>query len=180
MADTTLSPTGLTQIEVGASDDTWGAKLNANAATVNDLFDDVGGDPALSVSHGGTGAKTAAAARASLGAAAATGGTISARVAFAPGSTLTVASDVVTVTGSYHLLDTEGAAASDNLATINGGTEFGQMLILRPASGVRVVTVQDNVGNLQLSGNFVPSSISSTLTLIYIGTFWVEVSRSQN
>jgi hypothetical protein len=38
VADTILSPTGLVQIEPGASDNTWGAKLNDNAEIINNLF----------------------------------------------------------------------------------------------------------------------------------------------
>jgi hypothetical protein len=63
-ADTTLTPTALTQIEVGASEDTWGEKLNANTATINGWFDS---GPALKVANGGTGATTAAGARTALG-----------------------------------------------------------------------------------------------------------------
>lgn len=67
MADTTLTPTGLTQIEVGASEDTWGTKLNSNASTLNGMYDDVGGQPALKVANGGTGSTTASGARSNLG-----------------------------------------------------------------------------------------------------------------
>lgn len=38
MADTTLSPTGLVQPEVGASDDSWGAKINDDLALLNTLL----------------------------------------------------------------------------------------------------------------------------------------------
>lgn len=38
MADTTLPNTGLTQVEVGGSENTWGTKLNANAAILDALF----------------------------------------------------------------------------------------------------------------------------------------------
>ena len=65
MADTVLSPTGLVQIEVGASRDTWGGKINANEATINSWFD---AGPALKVALGGTGAADAAGARVALGA----------------------------------------------------------------------------------------------------------------
>jgi hypothetical protein len=41
-----------------------------------------------------------------------------------PGNALTIASDAITVTGSFHTVDTEGGASSDSLATINGGS-FG-------------------------------------------------------
>lgn len=64
MADTTTTNLGLTKIDVGYSNDTWGAKLNANADAVDQLFDS---GPALKVAKGGTGATTASGARASLG-----------------------------------------------------------------------------------------------------------------
>lgn len=66
-ADTTLTPTGLVQIEVGASEDSWGDKLNTNSATLNAFF---GAGPALKVANGGTGATAASGARTNLGAAA--------------------------------------------------------------------------------------------------------------
>lgn len=64
MADTTLSPTNLVQVEVGASEDTWGTKLNANEAIINAWFD---AGPALKIANGGTGATSASAARTALG-----------------------------------------------------------------------------------------------------------------
>lgn len=64
MADTNTTFLGLTKVEVGASGDTWGTKLNTNADTVDALF---GTGPALLVTRGGTGAITAAAARTNLG-----------------------------------------------------------------------------------------------------------------
>ncbi len=39
MADTTTSPFGLTLIEVGASEDTWGTKINANTTAIDNLLD---------------------------------------------------------------------------------------------------------------------------------------------
>lgn len=50
MADTSLGPLGLLQIEVGASDNTWGDKLNENFDEISDKF----GDTTTVNSTGGT------------------------------------------------------------------------------------------------------------------------------
>jgi hypothetical protein len=65
-ADTTTPNLGLTEPTVGASSDTWGGKLNANADLIDALF---GSGPVLLPAKGGTGAGTAAGARTNLGAA---------------------------------------------------------------------------------------------------------------
>lgn len=95
-------------------------------------------------------------------------------------TTLTLATDIITVTQSYHAVDTESAAATDNLATITAGTGVaaGFIVVLRAANVARVVTVQDGTGNLLLSGTCVLGSTDATLTLIYDGTNWREVARS--
>lgn len=62
-------------------------------------------------------------------------------------TTLTIASGAVTATQSHHMIDTEGAAASDNLDTINGLTD-GQLILIGAASGARTVVVTSGVGNI--------------------------------
>jgi len=93
------------------------------------------------------------------------------------GSTLTIASDAITITTGYHLVDTESGAATDNLATINGG-ETGQILVLRSVNSGRDVTVKDSTGNIRLAGDFTLSTTDYTLTLIYDGGNWYELSRT--
>lgn len=64
---------------------------------------------------------------------------------------LTISSGAVTVTRNIHTVDTEGAAATDNLDTINGGAA-GHFLMIRPYSGARTIVLRHNVGNIYCSG----------------------------
>jgi len=64
MADAFSTYLNFTLPEVGASEDTWGTKLNANWSALDALF---AGTGELTVAAGGTGGATAAAARTNLG-----------------------------------------------------------------------------------------------------------------
>jgi hypothetical protein len=97
------------------------------------------------------------------------------------GSEKTIATGVITITSSYHRVDTEGDAATDDLTTINGGT-MGRYLTLRAENGARDVVVKDGTGNLQLEGDMTLNNVQDTITLIYDSnlTAWLEVARSNN
>jgi len=64
MADTFTTTLNLTKPEVGASDDSWGGKINDGLDAIDALFDS---GPALKVAKGGTGSTTASGARTNLG-----------------------------------------------------------------------------------------------------------------
>lgn len=101
---------------------------------------------------------------------------------FASRSTLTIASDAITVTRSFHLVDTEGGAATDDLKTINGGAE-GDILILMPANDAHTVVLKNNAsgGNLKLArADFSMDGLWDAIVLISDGTNWYELSRSDN
>lgn len=93
----------------------------------------------------------------------------------------TIASDTITIGKSSKLIkiDSEGAASTDDLSTINGGT-VGQVIIIKSSSVSRVITVKDKVGNIDLSGDFVLDATDDTLTLVWNGTYWCEIARSSN
>lgn len=82
---------------------------------------------------------------------------------------LTLASGAVTVTQTFHRIDTEADAASDDLATINGGTD-GQFLVIRAENTAREVVVTTG-GNITTSdGNNVSlDELYKFLLLIYDG-----------
>lgn len=98
-------------------------------------------------------------------------------------TTLTLASDAITVPreNTVVVVDTEARAATDTLSTINttGGGYLGQIIVLRGNSVARVVTVSDS-SNIRTAGSFVLNSTEDTLTLMWNGTYWLEVSRSDN
>lgn len=92
-------------------------------------------------------------------------------------STLVIASGAITVTQSYHLVDTEASAATDTLDTINGGNE-GDIVILRGAeAATRVVTVSNGTGNLRLPGGSVAlNGVNDTVTMLKVGSNWIAIS----
>ena len=97
------------------------------------------------------------------------------------GTELTIATGVITVTTGFHVIDTQNDDATDELDTINGGT-IGLLLVLKSAADARDPTVTDGTGNIVLAGGagFTLSDTDDTIALIYDGTNWLEVSRSDN
>ena len=95
------------------------------------------------------------------------------------GSELTISTGAVTITTAYHRVDTQSDAASDDLDTVSGGTT-GQILVLRAENDARSVVAKDGTGNLKLAGDCTLDNTEDTLTLIYNGTNWLELSRSDN
>jgi len=94
-------------------------------------------------------------------------------------SELTIATGAITVTSSYHTVDTESDAASDDLDTVNG-TRKGQIVFIRANNSARSVVAKDGTGNLKLAGDFTMDNAEDVLQLISDGTNLYEVSRSNN
>ena len=94
-------------------------------------------------------------------------------------TTLVISGGVVTVVRANTIVDTEGAAASDDLDTINGGTT-GALLVLSAENVARTVVCKDGTGNLQLAGDFSLDHTNDRLLLVSDGTNWTELSRSNN
>lgn len=97
-------------------------------------------------------------------------------------TTLTIASDAITPTQSYHLIDTEAAAATDNCDTITAGTLNGTFFIFASVSNARDPTFVDGATSLVLAGgNFTLTTISDRLLLQGAGTAnLAELARSDN
>jgi hypothetical protein len=94
-------------------------------------------------------------------------------------SELTIATGAVTVTGTFHRIDTEADGAADDLDTINGGTD-GAILVIRAENDARTVVAKDGTGNLQLAGDMTLDNTQDSLTLIFDATLnaWLELARA--
>ena len=92
---------------------------------------------------------------------------------FEKGPELTINSGSITVTHSFHTVDTESDAASDNLDNISGG-KTGQILILKPATGSRTVVIRSDESNIFTKGDssFSMDTTNDTVILFKDGTAW--------
>lgn len=93
-----------------------------------------------------------------------------AKLVFDATTEVTISSGAVTVTQSAHRIDTEGDAESDNLDTINGGSD-GMVLLVRAENAAHTVVVKDATGNIELAGSDI--SLDDTdqyVLLLYDGT----------
>lgn len=85
---------------------------------------------------------------------------------------LTISSDTITVTGTgWYTVDTQGAAATDDLSTILG-TTVGDVVQLRIANASRVVTVKHNGTTIFLANglDFTMDSIYDSIMLRSYGS----------
>ena len=95
-------------------------------------------------------------------------------------ATLTIATGAITLAhggDQFVTIDTEAAAATDDLDTISGGV-LGQVITLQQVSSARDPTIKDTTGNLRLAGDFTMTSLQDSITLKYNGSLWIELSRA--
>lgn len=101
-------------------------------------------------------------------------------LAFSAGA-LTIAAGATTPTRSYHTIDTEGGAATDDLDTIaTGSVQDGAILILRAVNAARTVVVRHGVGNVLLAdaNDLQLDDADMSVTLQRRGANWHEIGRS--
>lgn len=99
----------------------------------------------------------------------------------AKGIELTIASGAVTPTTDFHIVDTEGDAATDDLDTINNGVN-GMVLRLQAANGARTVVLTE-AGNIVCPGASVSlDNADDMVTLVYSESRgkWIVSAFSDN
>lgn len=95
----------------------------------------------------------------------------------------TISSGTIAYESEYQRTDTEGAASTDDLVTVTGGTH-GDFMFLRSTSASRDIVLKHgtSTNNLTLRDN-VDFTLDTTLDIVsfvYNGTSWIEVSRTDN
>jgi|GEM_PF-3150208 len=91
---------------------------------------------------------------------------------------LTIATGAITVTDrTSYRIDTEGDAATDNLDTINGGTE-GQVVTFTSANSGRDVTFMDGTGNIQCGSAKALTTVYDEIVLKKQSTYWKLISSA--
>lgn len=94
--------------------------------------------------------------------------------------TIAISGGAITPTKNAHMVSPEGGSADnlDNIAIT--GLPDGAPLIIGNSNGSAAITVRDNQGNIQLTGDqsCVLSNVTDRLTLIRKGTGWNEVARA--
>ncbi|MBL8162451.1 MAG: hypothetical protein JNJ61_10735 [Anaerolineae bacterium] len=95
---------------------------------------------------------------------------------FGSAQAVSISAGAITATKSHVVVDTEAAAASDDLDTINGGGT-GSVLYLRSASAVRTVVIRHNVGNIRTPNgyNITLNNVDVFVFLMYNGTYWIAI-----
>ena len=171
--DSTLGVTGATTL-TGALDANGGASIDniqigvtgdneIDTSSGNLTIDSAGGTTVLddNVNINGTLAVN--------GKATVTGGPI----CLGDGSEKTISSGSITVTTSYHRVDTEGDASSDNLNKIQcAAYTTGQLLVLRTANDGRDVVIKHNehpgeTYNIMCDANFTLDENEDTVTFMW-------------
>ncbi|MEX0827565.1 MAG: hypothetical protein WD005_01295 [Haliea sp.] len=98
----------------------------------------------------------------------------------AGGSALAIVTNAITVTRTFNRLTASGTQAQRSLRTINGGSEGDLIILRKDAASPGGVIIDDNQGNIQSAGDFTLTSPFDLIALLFHGTHWCELCRSNN
>ena len=90
-----------------------------------------------------------------------------------------ISADTIVVDNPFMIIDTEGLAATDNLATLTGLME-GQKVTLCSTIGTRKITIKHATGNIQCGADIVLNSPQDTVSFVYYKGIFRLVSKQIN
>lgn len=91
---------------------------------------------------------------------------------------LMIVDGAITKTQSFLVVDTQDGASSDDLDTINGGSE-GDITYICVYDAARVVTVKNGTGNIVLARDLILDSLDLILPLMYRNSKWQQFRSPQ-
>ena len=98
------------------------------------------------------------------------------------GDTITVnsANRSISINSGFHTIALASGTSGEVRTIFNG--DSGDLLVLRLANNSDTITLQDELGNMTLAGDFVMNSNRDTITLLFNQSInqWIEISRSDN
>ena len=94
---------------------------------------------------------------------------------------VTISGGTISPNKEYVTVDTQADAASDDLDTISSvNYKSGDTIVLSAQDSSRTVVCKDGTGNLSLNGDFSLNNTEDTIALLFNGSVWNEISRSDN
>lgn len=92
-----------------------------------------------------------------------------------------ISAGVITATSTYHRVDTEASAATDDLDTINSGGTAGEILIIVAAVNSRTVVLKEGTGNLNIGADCTLNNAEDTWMGITTSVdTWLQLACNDN